>query len=726
MKGNVLLLFPVLIPILGSFFVRIVRAAGEQNNRKSMQKLGDILFTGLVSVTFVCSLIAGILALRNGSMELSIPEICGFGINFTMNGFRAIYVMIASFAWLVSGFFAVWYLKGEEHQGRYAFYTLITLGATLAVFLSADLYTTFIFFEMMSLASYVWVVHEEDEESLRAGNTYLAVAVIGGLVMLMGIFILYVKQGTVSYQALLQLNRQLFPDSGVYTTQTGGALLAATLCLLFGFAAKAGAFPLHIWLPKAHPVAPAPASALLSGILTKAGMYGILLLFGRMIIGDERFGQFLLIIAVCTMLVGAVLALFSIDMKHILACSSVSQIGFVLVGVANMCILQGERPLAIQGSILHMVNHSMFKLILFLLAGIVVKNLKSRDLNVLRGFGVGRPWFLIVFMFAALGIAGVPGFSGFVSKSMLHESIVACYHESGMAFYKIAEILFLIAGGCTLAYMLKLFIVLFFAKPSKEVEAFNASKKAYLPVGIKILLSVPALFIYLAGSLPEIFFLPLAKKASDISVYTWETEAFRTFSWENVKGGLISIAIGVVLYAFVVRFLVRRKQGKDYIYVNRYPKALDLENQLYRPVLLRILPSVLGGCCKLLEMIIESVSKGIFATAKFLFGLLDKLPEMGVIATRRTALMPVCEVTPVSFADRICNGIGHVLNFFAKLNHKLFRRGKAKECDYVEKVNRGADDLGETIKLVSRSLSYGLLAFCIGLLVMLGYLLYCL
>lgn len=724
MEGNVGLLLPVLIPILGSFIVRIVRGEGERNNRKNVEMFGDILFLGLVFVAFLLTILPGVKALRNGTLFLSIPEVCGFGLHFTMNGFRAVYALIAAFAWLVSCAFSLWYLKGEEHRGRYAFYTLLTLGATLGVFLSADLYTTFIFFEMMSLASYVWVVHEEDEASLRAGNTYLAVAVIGGLVMLMGIFLIYESCGTLSFEDLTQINVHITAEGHSFRTE--GVMLAAVLCLLFGFGAKAGAFPLHIWLPKAHPVAPAPASALLSGILTKAGMYGILILFGRMIIGDETLGRVLLIIAVCTMLVGAVLALFSIDMKHILACSSVSQIGFVLVGVATMCILKEERPLAIQGSILHMVNHSMFKLVLFLLAGIVVKNLKSRDLNVLRGFGANRPWFLVVYMFAALGIAGVPGFSGFVSKSMLHESIVACYHESGLAFYKVAEILFLLAGGCTLAYMLKLFIVLFFAKPSKEVEAFNRSGKSYLPTALKVLLSVPALFIYLAGSLPELCFLPIAKRAADISKYVWETEAFRTFSLENIKGGLISIGIGLMLYVFVVRYLIRRKQGKDFIYVNRYPSALDLEERLYRPLLMKLLPAFLGGLCRLLEMITESLSKAFFAAAKLFCGLADKLPEMGVLATRRTVLKPVCEVTHVSITDRICNGIGHVLNFFSRLNHKLFRRGKKKTCDYVVRTNRWADDLSETVKLVSRSLSYGLLAFCIGLLVMLGYLLYCL
>ena len=130
-------------------------------------------------------------------------------------------------------------------------------------------------------------------------------------------------------------------------------------------------FPLHIWLPKAHPVAPAPASALLSGILTKSGVFGILVIARNLFRADVAWGDAVLFLGVVTMVLGAVLAVFSVDLKRTLACSSMSQIGFILVGVAMQGLLSGENALAAWGTILHMLNHSLIKLVLFVAAGVV-------------------------------------------------------------------------------------------------------------------------------------------------------------------------------------------------------------------------------------------------------------------------------------------------------------------------------------------------------------------
>ena len=316
-----------------------------------------------------------------------IPGICGMGLHMQLDGFRLLYCLIATFMWIVSTVFSLEYMAHYKNKGRYYFFLILTYFATVGVFLSVDFYTTFIFFEVMSLASYVWVAQDEKPASLRAAGTYLAVAVIGGLVMLMGIFLLYDMMGTVRFDELIGLSKNsgLLSASGYQAADK--RLWAAAICLLFGFGAKAGAFPMHIWLPKAHPVAPAPASALLSGILTKAGVFGVLILTSYIFLGDASWGAMILIIAVCTMLLGAVLALFSTDLKRTLACSSVSQIGFILTGVGMSGLLGEENALALRGALLHMVNHSLLKLVLFSAAGVVFMNIHSLNLNDVRGFG---------------------------------------------------------------------------------------------------------------------------------------------------------------------------------------------------------------------------------------------------------------------------------------------------------------------------------------------------
>ena len=169
-----------------------------------------------------------------------------------------------------------------------------------------------------------WLVQDEKEQSLRAGATYLAIAVMGGLVMLMGLMLLYNMAGTLRISELYDAVKPYWGTDKLYIT--GGLML-------FGFGAKAGAFPLHIWLPKAHPVAPAPASALLSGVLTKAGVFGILVISSDIFLKDGKWGTLILIVGVITMFLGAILALFSVNLKRTLACSSVSQMGFILTGL---------------------------------------------------------------------------------------------------------------------------------------------------------------------------------------------------------------------------------------------------------------------------------------------------------------------------------------------------------------------------------------------------------
>ena len=208
----------------------------------------------------------------------------------------------------------------------------------------------------------------------------------------MGLFLLYYQTGTLQISEL-------------YEACQGKNVYAAALCLLVGFGAKAGAFPLHIWLPKAHPVAPAPASALLSGILTKTGIFGILVISCQILFHDELWGTFILMIGVITMFLGALLAVFSIDFKRTLACSSVSQIGFILVGVGMQGLLAEENALAVRGTFLHMVNHSVFKLVLFMTAGVIYMNVHKLNLNEIRGFGKKKPLLAGIYLMGALGIA---------------------------------------------------------------------------------------------------------------------------------------------------------------------------------------------------------------------------------------------------------------------------------------------------------------------------------
>lgn len=616
-------------------------------------------------------------------MTYEIMSLCGQGLFLKVDGFRLIYCCIALFMWTVSILFSKEYFAHYSHKVRYYAFLIITMFATLGVFLSADLFTMFIFFEVMSLSSYVWVAQEETEEALKAGVTYLAIAVIGGMVMLMGLFLLNHTLGTLRMDELYTSVQSAWDEK---STQ----IYVAGFLMLFGFGAKAGMFPLHFWLPKAHPVAPAPASALLSGILTKCGVFGILILTAEVFYHDLNWGSVILILGVLGMAGGAVLAVFSVNLKRTLACSSVSQIGFILVGVGMQCFLGEENALAVRGTFLHMVNHSLIKLLLFNLAGVVYMNLHALDLNTIRGFGRKKPFLMVGFLMGALGIGGMPLWNGYVSKTLLHESIVeyivhlTVHGESAIAFQAV-EWIFLFSGGLTVAYMLKLFVCLFIEKHPDKQEAYDA-KKDYMSLLSKTVLGLAAMILPVLGFFPGITMDQLADSVMGFMRSGPLHHTVHYFTWTNLKGGLISIGIGIVVYFFVIR-KVFMKNGE---YADLWPKWMDIEVFFAKGVW--GLLAVLGVCAKIFDgflsewCTVENLLKGLNELMK----LPERLPEAVVKFLKRTVFKETTE---------------------------------RPELELVNKLHAQYDRKVDTLRLIGSSLSFGLLLACVGLILTIVYLL---
>ena len=723
----------------------------------------------------------------NDTMDLVIPAFCGMGMHLRLDGFRIIYVLIAIVMWAVCGLFSLEYMRHYGNRRRYYAFFWITFLATAGVFLSADLYTTFIFFEIMSFTSYVWVAFDERKESLRAAETYLAVAVIGGLVMLMGLFLLYDMTGTLEMDGLGRAVEEVLSGNGVYGSGGTGRLYAAGGLLLFGFGAKAGCFPLHIWLPKAHPVAPAPASALLSGILTKAGVFGIVVVSCVMFGTDGNWGLLVAVLGFITMFLGALLALFSVNLKRTLACSSVSQIGFILTGIGMCCLLKSAgqgNGLAVRGTFLHMVNHSMFKLVLFLCAGVVFMNLHQLDLNDIRGFGRKKPALLFCFLMGALGISGIPMWSGYVSKTLLHEGIVEYgemlargmgpasgsligsagggVHPAGgiygisavlgaPAVWKAAEWLFLLTGGMTLAYMLKLFIVLFVDRHPVRQQEFDAMSSGYMNPVSRTVLCICAAVIPVFGSCPQLFM----DRAADLGQGFFQGDLLGHkvpyFAAGNLKGAAITIGIGIVLYMAVVRGLLMEKaesggqaegrwdnggsssevNGKVcglylYRYVDRWPKWLDLEELIYRPILAVALPGIFGAVFRFVDRYLVSTAVNLFLqVSAVLCRTLDHMADGLILLARKTTHRQRNGEMVRWGNDRSAFILGHFIDDVARLGRRLpgRRKGRERNGSVIPRLIEGEEVLKRTGKLVEESFSFGLMLFCIGLCLTLGYLL---
>lgn len=715
---NILLAVLVFYPFLGGL---LSWAIGVRN-----EKVRDYTAQFVAVSEFV--LMLGLVCASDGKdISLYIPQICGLGLHFTLDGFRVIYGMIAALMWMMTTLLSEEYFRHHENRNRFYLFLLFTLGATMGVFLSEDLFTTFIFFEIMSFTSYVWVAQEETAGALRAAATYLAVAVTGGLVMLMGVFILYHELGTLMIPQLLEAAKS-YPNKDL--------LYGAGACLLVGFGAKAGAFPLHIWLPKAHPVAPAPASALLSGILTKTGIFGILVISSGLFLYDVTWGNLILAIGVLTMAGGALLAVFSVDLKRTLACSSMSQIGFILVGVGMQGLLGEENALAVHGMLLHMVNHSMIKLVLFMAAGVIFMNTHALNLNEIRGFGRKKPLLKVIFLIGALTIGGIPMFGGYISKTLLHESIVE--YGGGLVF-KAVEWIFLISGGLTVAYMTKLFVAVFVEKNNDEkVQRKYDGMKQYMNLKSGLALTVSAVLLLIWGLFPHQIMDRAAVLGQSFMHLEEAGEAVAYFSLKNLSGALISIGIGAVVYVFVVRkglmrdadavnenqlnvgrFSItengsvshlskgkrnakKKNCGNVPVYINAWPAWMDLENMVYRPVVLQFLPFVCGIACRVFDCALDTI----------------------VVVLRKTIYSdsPLPYIRPEGNA--VTERMGKLFNGIQGITNALSRGKKQENKDYVHILAVKNEEFKETNRIIQRSLSFGLMLFGIGLCLTLIYIIW--
>lgn len=702
----VLVFFPFAAGILcygaGALCIRKNRKNNIQNGQETLR---DIAVIAAAAAEFLlAAYLAGLFLMRSQVMlfslleegplalQFAVPGFCGLGLSFTMDGFRAVYGFVAAFMWMMVTLLSREYFARHENRSRFYLFLLWTLGATMGVFLSADLYTTFLFFEIMSFTSFVWVAQEETKPAVQAAETYLAVAVIGGLVLLMGVFLLYHQLGTLVIADLR-------------TAAAGCAdrrlLYIAGGCMLFGFGAKAGAFPLHIWLPKAHPVAPAPGSALLSGILTKTGIYGILILSCNLFLHDGAWGRVVLALGVVTMLWGALLAVFSVELKRTLACSSLSQIGFILVGIGMQCISGEKNALAVHGTLLHMVNHSLIKLVLFMAAGVIYMNAHALDLNKIRGFGRRKPLLAGSFLTGALAIGGIPLFGGYVSKTLLHESIA---EYGGGGLMTAVEWIFLFSGGLTVAYMTKLFVSIFIERNEDRAlqEKYDGMKKYMNPLSGFALTGSAALLL-MWGIAPHVTMDRAAQLAQGFMNLEEAGHPVQYFSLGNLKGALISVVIGALVYLlFIRRCLVRRSENGGREYVNVLPEWMDLENMLYRPLLLTVLPVFFGVICR----------------------IFDSLADTVVVLLRRTVYrdspLPHERLEGNAFTE----SAGKVLNWFQRMRNRIRHRGGSADRDYVHLAAVKSEEIKENNLIIRRSLSFGLFLFCIGLSLTLLYIIW--
>lgn len=556
MNPKSILMFIMLFPFIGSFIGFII---GRKN-----EKYRDV-FNIFMTVMVLIAVIALFPHIKQGSVDVSIPYIMGMGMHLTINAFRYVFVLIATFAWTVITIYSNEYLKKYKYRNRYYLFFMLTLWSTIGIFISENFINLFTFFEIMSLTSYTLVIHDENDHCHHAGHTYKVMAFTGALILLMGLFLLYYYTNTLSIMELPMAVKDM-----------GSIKYLIVLLITIGFGIKAGIVPLHIWLPQAHPAAPAPASAILSGILLKTGIFGILITVQTIVKDDLIVATIILVLGFVNMFLGGFLAMFQKNIKAILAYSSMSQIGYILVGIGLIGLLKDHGALAAYGTLYHVINHAIFKILLFLIAGIIYIKLHELDIDKIKGFGRKNTPLKILFLIGMFGIIAMPGFNGFVSKNLIHHALAEAHHMYHGSIFIVAEIVFKLSSSFTVAYLLKIFIAVFVEKGEESVEAKRSiSLKAIVPMGV-----LAAAIIYIGVRPGSI--IAILKPA--LAYFAIKPAELHFYTFGDIKGSVTTIALGVMIYVFFIRKYLRIRVGETWTYQNVTTNWFSIEKHVYKPI----------------------------------------------------------------------------------------------------------------------------------------------
>ena len=361
-----------------------------------------------VSFAIACSLLnqvgeTGVIVYALGSWAAP------WGIEYRVDHINAFVLLIVSAASALIVMFARKSVEREIARDRiYLFYTVWCLNLTglLGIAITGDAFNLFVFLEISSLSSYALVSLSGDKRALLAAFRYLVIGTIGATFILIGIGLLYMMTGSLN---MYDISSRLDAVSHTRTIRTAFAFFA------IGIGIKMAVFPLHTWLPNAYSYAPSAVSAFLAATATKVGVYMALRLFFSVFgfdfsFGEMQLGRILMPLALTGIVVASAIAIWQVNLKRMLAYSSVAQIGYMLLGVSFASVL------GLTSGIVHLFNHALMKSALFMTLGCVFYRLGSVTLADCAGLGRRMPWTMAAFLLAGLSLVGVPGTAGFVSK----------------------------------------------------------------------------------------------------------------------------------------------------------------------------------------------------------------------------------------------------------------------------------------------------------------------
>lgn len=478
MGNSMMILSAILVPI---FFGLGILIKPEFKNRNTLLTVSGagLIITALLACFVIFS----------GEMELMLFS---FGKNlhvfFHVDGVSRVFAAAIAVVWVLAGFYAFEYMKHEKEEKRYFGFYLMEFGVLLALAFSGNMVTYYFFYEMMTLFSVPLILHSRTKEAIMAGLKYMFYSLFGAYMVLFGIYFLNKYAVTLNFSAggVLNLNA---------TAGKEGFLLIVAFCMILGFGVKAGMFPVHGWLPTAHPIAPAPASAVMSGIIVKMGVLGMIrvvyYLFGADFIRGTWVQTAWMTLALVTVFMGSMLAYREKVLKKRLAYSTVSQVSYILFGMALL------QPEGLTGSLLHVVFHAVIKSLLFLCAGVIIYKTGKTTVDELKGIGKEMPVTIWCYTFAAAALIGFPPFSGFISKWHL---AVGSLESAIPVFSWVGPVILLVSALLTAGYLLPITVNGFL--PGAEYDYSRLKKKE--PVKMMLIpLMILAFLTIILGVFPN-------------------------------------------------------------------------------------------------------------------------------------------------------------------------------------------------------------------------------
>ncbi len=493
------ILLPVFLPVAAGVYLLAVSAIGKIRGLSEPDE-GGLKKIHLFSITVLgISALLAVAVAWSGDWTLTLFYLMkDVPVYFQVDDIGRVFATLISVIWTAVCIYSFVYMKHEGEERRFFGFYLVVYGVLMALCFSGNMVTMYMFYELMTLTSMPLVLHNGSREAIMAALKYLFYSMCGAYLGLFGIFFLYKYCPTLTFTPGGVLD-------GAAAAGSQGIVLAAVFAMLVGFGVKAGMLPLHAWLPTAHPVAPSPASAVLSGIIVKCGVLAIIRTVYYVVGPDFIRGTWVqtawMVLTLMTVFMGSMMAFREPVFKKRLAYSTVSQVSYILFGLSALS------QTAMTGALLHVVFHAFIKCALFLTAGIVIFRSGKTRVEELKGLGREMPKTLWCYTFASLALIGIPPTSGFASKWYLAQGAL----EADIGVFRwIGPAVLLISALLTAGYLLPVTMNGFFPGKNPEQTTWENLEP---PKGMLLPLAFLALMAVLFGVFPN----PLIRYFSQIA-----------------------------------------------------------------------------------------------------------------------------------------------------------------------------------------------------------------